>query len=222
MDTRGPNQDLTAAERPVLDAALRGLTVREIAAELVLGETTIKTHLAHIYAKLGVRGRIDLLAKRQRGQSSASPATEEPTLGRSRDVGERSIVLSSRRWVLPGLIAVAVVGLAGVGLLTLQPADKPADLERLVVADGVQAMELRGSTLVITTQWSSQTRIANVDPAVVRQLAIDHSVPLSVSSATGAESAGGPIALIGGVLLTLSIFALFLWSLPKRRRATTA
>ena len=221
MDTRGPIQELTPAERPVLDAALRGLTVRGIAAELVLGETTVKTHLAHIYAKLGVRGRIELLAKMQGAQGTASPATEEPALGPSREVRALSIVGALRRFVLPGLLAVALVGLASVASLALQPADKPADLDRLLAADGVQAMELRGSTLVITTQWSSQTQIANVDPARVRQLAIYYSVPLSVSSAEGADSVGGPFALIGGAALLATLLALFLWRPPRGHRATS-
>lgn len=218
MDTRGAGQDLTAAERTVLGAALRGLTVREIAAELVLGETTVKTHLAHIYAKLGVRGRIELLATLQSPPRADSPATEESAPARGSDSVGRGILGVSRRLMLPGLIAVAAVGLAIVGSLALQPADKPADLERLLANDGVQSLELRGSTLLITTQWSSQTQIANVDPATVRQLAIDYSVPLSVTSAAGAESGAGPIALLVGLSALAVAIALFIRRLPSRRR----
>ncbi len=54
---------LTPAERRVLALAADGLSVREIAATSVLTEATIHSHLSHIYAKLGVRGRVELLAK---------------------------------------------------------------------------------------------------------------------------------------------------------------
>jgi DNA-binding CsgD family transcriptional regulator len=45
----------------VAGLALRGAPSREIAARLFIGERTVESHLAHIYAKLGVRGRIELL-----------------------------------------------------------------------------------------------------------------------------------------------------------------
>jgi DNA-binding CsgD family transcriptional regulator len=54
---------LSLAERRVFDLALRGLSTKEIADELVLSEATIRSHLTRIYAKLGVQGRIELLAR---------------------------------------------------------------------------------------------------------------------------------------------------------------
>jgi DNA-binding NarL/FixJ family response regulator len=50
--------DLTQREIDVLRLMARGLTNREIATELLLGEATIKTHVAHVLMKLGLHNRV--------------------------------------------------------------------------------------------------------------------------------------------------------------------
>jgi DNA-binding NarL/FixJ family response regulator len=49
---------LTPREREVFQLVARGRSNQEIAAELFLGETTVKTHVARVLTKLGQRDRI--------------------------------------------------------------------------------------------------------------------------------------------------------------------
>jgi DNA-binding CsgD family transcriptional regulator len=57
--TRSP-MELTDRERDVVALVVRGLTNREVAGELYVGEKTVEYHLGNVYAKLGVSSRSEL------------------------------------------------------------------------------------------------------------------------------------------------------------------
>jgi DNA-binding NarL/FixJ family response regulator len=60
---RTPAQDaLSSRELEVLRLVAAGFTNREAAQKLFISEATVKTHLLHIYAKLGVRDRASAVA----------------------------------------------------------------------------------------------------------------------------------------------------------------
>ncbi|MEU8712980.1 response regulator transcription factor [Streptomyces sp. NPDC048663] len=56
------NEPLSAREREVLALVARGTSNREIARELFISEATVKTHLTHLYGKLGVNDRAAAVA----------------------------------------------------------------------------------------------------------------------------------------------------------------
>lgn len=69
-------------ERQVLSFVSRGLTNAQIAEQLYLSESTIKSHLSSAFAKFGVRSRKEAAALfLELEQMPAAPADLEPTLG---------------------------------------------------------------------------------------------------------------------------------------------
>ncbi|WP_344009354.1 response regulator transcription factor [Streptomyces thermospinosisporus] len=69
------NEPLSPREREVLALVAKGTSNREIARELFISEATVKTHLTHLYAKLGVNDRAAAVATAyERGILGAGPA----------------------------------------------------------------------------------------------------------------------------------------------------
>jgi DNA-binding CsgD family transcriptional regulator len=57
---------LTPMERQVVDLLAGGLRNSDIAERLFIAPSTVKTHLGHAFAKLGVSTRAELAVKRER------------------------------------------------------------------------------------------------------------------------------------------------------------
>ena len=65
---RNPDGILTPREAELLGLLTEGLSNRELGRRLFISEATVKTHLAHIYAKLGVETRAAAIATAIRGE----------------------------------------------------------------------------------------------------------------------------------------------------------
>ena len=61
---------LTTQERTVADLVARGMTNKEVAAEMLLSVKTVQFHLTRTYAKLSIRSRSELAARFPRATSS--------------------------------------------------------------------------------------------------------------------------------------------------------
>lgn len=60
---RNPRQPLTERETEVMRAVAEGSTNRQVAASLHVSEATVKTHLVHVFDKLGVASRTAAVAR---------------------------------------------------------------------------------------------------------------------------------------------------------------
>lgn len=69
-------ESLTPQEQKVLLLAIKGRTNGEIASELGVAQNTVKNHLAHIYAKMGVSNRTELASEYL--QQSSKPVATKP------------------------------------------------------------------------------------------------------------------------------------------------
>jgi DNA-binding CsgD family transcriptional regulator len=62
---------LTPTELEIVRHATVGLTNPEIAKRMFISRGTVKVHLSHIYAKLGVRNRSEVAAEATRRQAKS-------------------------------------------------------------------------------------------------------------------------------------------------------
>ncbi|WP_406284448.1 response regulator transcription factor [Embleya sp. NBC_00896] len=65
LGAAGAVEPLSERELTIVHYLRSDLTLREIAADLYISVNTMKTHTRHIYRKLGVTGRRDLITPRE-------------------------------------------------------------------------------------------------------------------------------------------------------------
>jgi DNA-binding NarL/FixJ family response regulator len=69
----GPIEPLTEREREILDLLRAGLSNKEIAQKLYLSVRTVEVHLRNVYAKLGVRSRLEAVTTTGNEPSKRAP-----------------------------------------------------------------------------------------------------------------------------------------------------
>ncbi len=159
-----PNlSQLSPREREVLESATEGLSVRDMARQLSLSEATVRSHLSAIYSKLGVSGRLELLAS-IKGTAAPrhvpSPPSEIPPAGASPKVAKHD------RRVLAGVAVVLLVVFATGAFLVTRP-DLPRrtdfdTISELMAGNQITSFELQGQTLTVTQRGGDRLRVENV------------------------------------------------------------
>ena len=201
---------LTEREAEVHALALQGLTARRMAERLYISEATVRSHLASIYGKLGVSGRVELLAKNQRpdpfpadrpsiddresvGRSAGLPPSS-PGSGPSHapEPPRRSKPLDAAwRRPLLALSSVAVaIALAAFVLIRpdLPPDTTLASAQAEIAAGQVASLDIVDSTATITRKDGSRQRVEGLSAGEasgqgrLARAAIPADVPVSAQS----------------------------------------
>ncbi len=210
---------LTDREREIVAVAMSGASVAAIAETLSLSEATVRSHLAHIYTKLDVTGRIELLAR---------------VNGSLRNVGHtppRNAPTPTRRLPRPGFavaIAVAAIALILVAIAIVRPDLPPrtdmASVSMLLSERQVASLDLRGDRLFVATVDGKRFRVDGVEPSAVEALqavAAGQGVGVSGGGDTDANmllravSFAAPLGFVALVLAAI-------WVIRSRRGPTPA
>lgn len=177
---------LSPREREVLDVAIEGLSARDMARRLSLSEATVRSHLSAIYSKLGVSGRIELLASLKGAVAPKNVPTREPGIPHP---GPKSDAAKPTRRVLAGAALLVLVVLATGAFLAARPDLPPradlATVSRLLAANEVTLLDLRGETLTLTERSGERLRVEGVTNdsfQPIELVAIGRSVTTSVSN----------------------------------------
>jgi DNA-binding CsgD family transcriptional regulator len=208
--------ELSAREREVLEAALAGLSAREIASKFSITEPTVRSHLSSIYGKLGVRGRVELLA-RFNGVLNQPASQAPPASGRPRRI--------LRNWRRPRLVATVVAaGTIAASCLVLAiwrpdlpPRTSLSTVAQLLAQRKVARLDLSGSDLTVTKidgqlllvqdvsrhAWESLGAAKLAYPGSGLSITAHTGGPTTLDNALVAASALLPIALAGALFVAL-------------------
>jgi len=101
------NYGITAREGEIVRLLIEGRTNEEIAARLFISNHTVKNHVHHVYQKLGIGNRVQLIQCFRSALEESGPPAPVPRAGRSR----------AARFLAPALIISVVAALAAAFLL---------------------------------------------------------------------------------------------------------
>jgi TolB-like protein/DNA-binding CsgD family transcriptional regulator/Tfp pilus assembly protein PilF len=101
------NYGITAREGEIVRLLIEGRTNEEIAARLFISNHTVKNHVHHVYQKLGIGNRVQLIQCFRSALEESGPPAPGPRAGRSR----------AARLLAPALIVSVVAALAAAFLL---------------------------------------------------------------------------------------------------------
>lgn len=209
---------LSPREREILHAALAGLSAGEIADRFSLAQATVRSHLSSIYGKLGVRGRLELLARLNGAVEQLASPESPPVAEPSRPPRGRP---PSRSRMMALAAALAVV--AGCALFAFWRPDLPprtdlGTVSRLLSQRQLMQLDLSSTDLTVTRTDGQRLLVQGVTMPAFESLgatplaASDASLSISVQSggptplnnAAVAIMALLPIALVGGLCSWLS------------------
>jgi DNA-binding CsgD family transcriptional regulator len=200
---------LSDREREVLALALTGLSAKAIADQLTLTQATIRSHLSRIYAKVGVGGRVELLAnlKSQPPDRESSP----PSLPVQPSPPRRH-----RLWPVMAALAISVV-VVGTGALflwlrpDLPPSTNLATVSQFVAQGQATSLDLHGDTLTVTTNDGRQYRVAGVDGAAFSEIltpkVLGSNVQVTISKGDELTPASilGPVSAFAPLIVLLVV-----------------
>jgi DNA-binding CsgD family transcriptional regulator len=207
---------LSDREREVLALALTGLSAKAIADQLTLTQATIRSHLSRIYAKVGVGGRVELLAKlRSQPPDRESPPPSLPA--------QPAPPRRRRMWPLMAALAISVV-IVGAGALflwlrpDLPPSTNLATVSQLVAQGQATSLDLRGDTLTVTTKDGRHYRVDGVDDVGLSEIPLSKALSSNVQVTISKGDALTPASILGPVGAFAPLIVLLVVSLMVFRR----
>lgn len=191
---------LSPREREVLDAAVEGQSAREVARRLSLSEATVRSHLSAIYSKLGVAGRVELMARLYGEAAQRAGEIGEPAIGPSGPTPDAAKPRSPRR-------AMGVITALSFSLLVafvvvrpdLPPSSDLVTVSRLVAANEVAQLDLHGDTLTVTERSGERLRVEGVT--------LDQFQPIQqagLARLVGITAGNNPFSLTTGIVMIVT------------------
>ena len=87
-----PQPNFTRRESEVVEALIDGLTYQQISEELTVTMSTVKTHVHHVYRKLGVTNRNDavsIVVGERQAREQAGELAPDPTCSKDSNPADR-------------------------------------------------------------------------------------------------------------------------------------